>query len=249
VAFFPQLFSISAHIIRQVLAGAILCFAIGMFVRDGRNRWLLYLLATLIHTSAAFVILLPLSTMAARWLGVRRRIGLYLTMFITALTVLTALPLVTSVVGSSAGFLSYGLGRLSSDSFYLLSPLPLSALALNILIALAAVYGAGHSGIRDAVSRRIATVAAFVCVNAMIVMLTHHTGNTEWSTRFLYYQYSLLPLILVTVFSATRYRSIIGIGLIATLPIYFVYSLAGSRWEYADTLEILTISPVFLMFQ
>lgn len=62
VAFLPQVFGFTVHLVRQMLATAILLYAIRYRMQTGRNNWLLLIAATLIHTMMgvlAFLSVLP----------------------------------------------------------------------------------------------------------------------------------------------------------------------------------------------
>lgn len=60
LSFFPQVFTLSIHLMRQSMAFAIVLYAVSLKTEDGRDHWVPLICAMFIHSAAALFVLLSL---------------------------------------------------------------------------------------------------------------------------------------------------------------------------------------------
>lgn len=248
LALFPPLFSISAHIIRQVIAGAIATLALVNTTKTARSNLLLLSVATLFHTSAAVFFLAPLSLAISRIIGRS-----------SALVALTLIPAFILIIRVTAEFaldfpifakfliLQYGLQRISQTTFFELNSLSSSALFFTGAIAiLAAWIMLKNDRAHNAIENSRLLPSSFTFILCVFVFLFHHLNLNELAIRFIYYAYILMGLLLLDMPISKHLPAKGGSILLATtFFIIFLVTINLNGWSYENPIET-TVKPLLM---
>ncbi len=237
-AFFPQLFSISAHLLRQFIAGAILIYFLVDKLVYKNNKWWIPLLAMFIHSSS-LILFLPAYVPFLREKLNKRNLKYFALLAVAMVGYQIIAQKLASLVSDSAS-LSYSLERASTDTttdiggFSIVNMVFIAILLIvvnrNIFKEKAenTIEGMVHLG-------NIAVIlSVFVLINIR---------QSELSNRLFFYLCFLFPLIIPLTVRKAGYkivRKIVGVGVIA----FFVLRLNAGVWKY-DSLGELISSTAF----
>jgi hypothetical protein len=241
VAMFPQLFSISAHIIRQAMAGSLVALVVGLYLRDGRFRISLLVLATLFHTAAAAAFLLPVVLLLQRRIRLLQGFVASVVLFVAlAVAMRLVAPVLQVFDGTPLAFLAYGAQRATAESFYELTALSLAPIVLLLATLAGTLFFVAFclSWYEEPVRQRIRFILAFTAVLISGVFAAHWAGVTEISNRFLYFVYQLLGIIFVIFVARLRHREMIAIAPVLVGPLWFLGALRTSQWQYDSVIDL-----------
>jgi hypothetical protein len=243
LAFFPQLFSLSAHLMRQFLASALMMAFLAELACRGRRRWKLGLSAAMVHYSAFLVLALSVVKKMRAVSGVRT-----LPIYAIALFGLYALAVLVAPYLLNVPILGLIFGRIANGEGADLEPLTLVALATAGLFLVIAVYSLGRAGVDSpapegewAISLSTITICAVVLISSAQPMLS------EIATRYFFYLYFLIGLVLPFVLSRFVLAGLLVRGLaVLAIPMFFL-RLSGGGWHYADVSDLL-FAPGWLLW-
>ncbi|MEC9227755.1 MAG: EpsG family protein, partial [Verrucomicrobiota bacterium] len=234
--YFDPLFSNSAHLLRQFLAGAVVLFALSRSTQDSKETWLLTIAASLIHSSATVFILVLL---VRRFLGGRklRNTILRLCCVIVALFMLRFAPGPITMVSSALGldFISYAISRLSQESFFELQPLSAGSLVYVIILAAASFLSTFRLSAEKAHLSSPDRFTEPTLLISMTIIFSHFIGFDEISVRYLIYLYILSGVIMAIFLS--RFCGpvmLVSMALSPCIPIIFILELNTGAWTYAS---------------
>lgn len=245
LTFFSQYFVMSLQIIRQMLAGAIVIYALVYKAVEGRNNWILLVLSVLVHTSAAFLAILSIVPWFYSWMNCRR-ITIVLCCFIP---IVVFNGVIGNIFGGSTGInaLDYGLsiygktgysdGGTMPISIMLLIFVPLSLTGFKILIKYHRELNSGDNN--DVILDRPILSVIYICILLLIFVLSF-TKSPLVQYRFFYYSYSFIPLLLPLLFTSAPWNKPYWTISSLFFIIRFFVTHNHSGWRYAPISDILT---------
>lgn len=243
-AFFPQLFSLSAHLIRQFLAASILLYAIVLKLFYNKKVWFFLLMAVLIHSATLLFIPLMYLKPLKNKLSVKN--GTFILLLIVGIGLF--LPTVSEIIVNSVGnnIFTYAFTRVNRANIELeeLSVLSFVVLAIIFFILILIQYHKSGEKIR-VLTPGIIHLANILLIYAIFIIA--NLNNTEISLRFFFFTYFFFPLLVPLSFLMVKNNLIFIKGLISiAFIIFFIYKLEYGAWEYAS-LNKLLFSDIFLL--
>lgn len=244
-AFFPQLFSISMHVIRQFLAGSILTYFFAILICVGKKKWSLLLIATLIHTSALIFVPFLFIPGLAKPLTIRQMIYGLLAITISFSAIISILPIILNLFDNV--LLSYVASRVSQREFYELDSFSFMPIVMIIFIVGSLYYKSSINTLRP-YNIHIKYYNLFTSVIFFIALFSLFANifppTRELSSRFLFYLYFLVPIFIVFLCFKMRLVTICFPLIMVFWFIYLLYVLENGAWQYEYYLEELAY-PVF----
>jgi hypothetical protein len=237
-AFFPQLFSLSAHLIRQFMAASILLYALVQKIFYQKTVWPYILLTTLIHsTSLLFVPLLYLNALRKK-LNFKMVFMLMALLYIIPVTIGFVTEQLIKIIGHN--FLTYAISRANNENlfgFQPIDPLQLILMAIMLFILFIRQYGTSKF------SNNNSTIGFFHFTNIFFIFcifILVNLSRNDLAQRFSFYSYFFLPLILPLAFNLKNKNSrYIRIVISVFMLVLFIYRLPYGSWEYGSITQLL----------
>ncbi len=239
---FAPMVSLSAHFMRQFLAGSLVVLFFSEYVTTNKKKWLILLFAILIHYSS--ILFVPIAL--ARKIG-KFSIGISLILNLAFLPVAYVLSKYAAPIFNDFPILGLVFNRVAAEDGAELGSLSAVAVVFSmfiIIIAIANIRALYRSGGNNAVW----------CINVavLVIGLTSVVANTqpqltEIATRFFFYLYFLSGLVLPIHLSFRKNSvGILTMALIIVIP-FFVYKLAYGEWTYSPLID-LAIAPSWVLW-
>lgn len=249
LTFFSQYFVMTLQVIRQMLAGGIVIYAIVYRAVEGENNWVLLILAVLIHTSAAFLAGLSIIPWFYSWMNMKR-IVITLGCFVP---IVVFNGVIGNLFGGSTGIsaLDYGLstygktgysdGGKINISIILLVFVPLFIVSIKILTNYyhESKEDESEDESDDMVSDKCILSINYICILLMIFVLSF-TKSPLVQYRFFYYSYSFIPLLLPLLFVKVPWNKPYWTLSSLFFIIRFFVTHNTSGWRYAPLSEIFS---------
>lgn len=243
LAFFSQYFNLTVHLIRQMLAEAIIIYAIASKCTDGKNRWGYLIIGYLIHSSTGLLIVLSLIPILYKKLSFIQ-ISLILICFMPIVLFNEQVGMFLGGMTSGIDSLSYSINRFTSNALDGSRNLPLS-LMLTVLCPLCYIGIKKlffDNDIRDEIRPMI-----HIYFLLMLFVLSFYK-NPLMQYRFFYYTYSFIPFLLPLLIKKTNtYANIFYIGLSCFFIIRFFVLYDKMVWQYASLLDVLLLPFPYLL--
>lgn len=238
-AFFPQVFGFTAHLIRQMLATAIVVYAIAYRIETGKNNWFLLISAIFIHTMTGLLVLLSVISILYKKLNYKN--------FILCVVLMLLMVIANSTISyllkdSSSSVVAYASSRLGNsgetegtDNF------------MKILFPLIFIFVFLRSyKIIKKEENHIWGIMNLTMLLAVFILAFQ--SNPFIQMRFALILYSLVPILLPFLF----YKNILlaywgAIGLSFAMVVFFLMKYNNMGFEYAEVDKILSY-PLFMLF-
>lgn len=225
--FFGPLFSLSAHLMRQFFAAALVLTFYTAWIVTGKRQWWILIGALFVHYSAVLFILFAAIKMPRKF---RPALSLVL------MTVLLAVVFVfvRKVSSAMVNMPLFGMifSRIASDEGHDIGHLSISALAF-----VASIAGLAVSNLKSRLmssSESVLSVNITVILLAIIVLFANASDATvEIAKRFYFYQYFLFALALASSTLTSRYRAILIVMPLIAAPHFFLNIEMGA-WQYTN---------------
>ncbi|WP_200980052.1 EpsG family protein [Echinicola sp. 20G] len=240
---FPNLFSLSAHLMRQFLAASLIMVFIVEYGFWGNRKLgrLLLVLACFTH-STAFIFILALLPGMMKPVSLKRTITVLIFSGVI-FTILFKYAFVLERIFSSLPFLSYVFSRINQTESIDLEPLGnLGIILFTLVILFAGFFAKNNQQIKGGnLTFYLAIVIfAFVLVNL---------NNTELALRFGFYLYFFFPVAwyLFLGYIDRKFNHRLGelICMVSTVFIvWFVYKLINGVWQYENIKAVLLIKNI-----
>lgn len=236
--FFAPLFNLSAHLMRQFIAGSLVIFFFSEIIFSGKKHWWILVAAVFVHISA--IIFFPLA-MIGKTNSVSTRIGFFLLFvlyYITkyAASVFSDIPLIGFVFNRIAeqewaelGFLNFA--SIIFIIFILLLSVSNLMASKRVLNANVSVYGGG-----------INVSVTMLCV--LVLAANMQDGTSEIALRFFFYSYFFMGLVMPMFVASYRKLTLLIFPLLVLSIPYFFYNSKFGTWEYASLFDLL-FSPAW----
>jgi len=235
-AFFPQLFSLSAHLMRQFIAGGLLVYFLNEKLIFNSNKWWLAIIGTLLHSSS-----LILFALAYVWFlkerPNKRNFHYFLILFFILGTYQVVSQLLLPIFSDSMS-VSYALTRASKDTKFDLG----SFAAINYFFIATLLYILFKEVYVKNLQKIISGVEHF---GNIIVILTFfiliNLQQSELSNRLFFYLCFFFPFIIPIALKRQSF-SIIRKVLTLSIILFFLYRLEFGTWTYDSISELLSSS-------
>lgn len=242
-AFFPQLFSLSAHLIRQFLAGSLALYFIVDRALYQKNRWYVMVAAVLIHSSIAIYFILafiPFLKEKPSFKNIWKYTGLLIGLAGYQIIASLLLPVFSGTAG-----LEYALTRASKDTEFDLGGFPVINyffIIILIFIMLRKIY---FSKLRNEIIG-VQLIANIVFIQILFILA--NIQQSELSNRLFFYLYFFFPIIIPLQLRHEKFkemRKVIALSLI----VFFIMRINSGVWEYNSVWEILTSTSLDFLLQ
>jgi hypothetical protein len=231
----PQLFGLSAHVMRQFMAAALTMAYLASASRRSAGALTLGILGAMMHFSALLLLLLGQLIRHRRFTGainVMAIVGLLVAAYASVRVVaayLVDLPIVGAIFW-----------RLSNNEGYALDPISTQALVAAVVLGLVSLWilvTVKGSQLKDSEWQVAATTAL---VSLMVLASSLVPTLTELSTRYFYFLYFLGGMLLPYVLARLRpWPGWIHCAAVASPPL-FLAGVANSIWHYAPVSSVAT---------
>lgn len=245
LTFFTQYFVMTLQIIRQMLAGGIVIYALVYRAVERKNNWIFLAMAVLVHTSAAFIALLSLIPWVYSWMN-PKRIVIVLGCFIP---IIAFNGIIGRVFGGSTGInaLDYGLSMYGNSgysdggtiamSIMLFIFIPLIAVSAKILCKYK--HNMIENDSEELKSFETILPIVYICILLLIFVMSF-TKSPLIQYRFFYYSYSFIPLLLPVLFIKSPWNKPYWTLSSTFFILRFFITHNQSGWIYASVFDILS---------
>jgi hypothetical protein len=241
--FTPQIFSLSAHLVRQFLAASILMYFMVEKLFYGKTRVLVLVSAIFIHSTVIFFV--PLV-----FFGYLRNKFKPKTIIVVASGIILLISLFNSIIEFilnkfGVSFLTYALDRAERGTTKALEPLSNMSfvfIGAMIIISIIVIYRNKKQS-KDAPTRELVHFVNIFFLLSLFILA--NVRQVELSVRYFFYVYFFFPFILPLMLTRQNKLTILfqSFFLIFILG-YFIYKLEYGVWKYAP-LSTLLINPTF----
>ena len=238
--FFAPLFSLSAHLMRQFIAASLVILFFSESLLYAKRYWWILIVAILVHYSA--ILFLPLA-MIKKIDRVSSGFGVFLYLSLLpilyffskgAASLFADMPVIGFVLNRMAAEGGAELEHLSYVSiFFAIATITLS---ISTLMALRRLENTSVSIYGWQINVAVIILGVIVLTASML------DETTEIATRFFFYMYFLIGLVLPIYAALNRKQMILIIPLLALLIPYFFYNLQFGAWQYASLIELISFS-------
>jgi hypothetical protein len=240
--FFGQLFSLSAHLLRQFLAASLVMLFLADHAVTGCRRWGLGMLGTMVHYSSMPLMLLSLLKPHMRYSG-----GLSLLLHMITLMSIYALAVQVAPILLDVPVLGIVFQRITNGEGAELEPLTLPAMTAALLFLLVAIYRLTRSSGSAQGAQDWSLLLCSVTICVVVLVSSAQPTLSEIAQRYFFYLYFLIGLVspfLMVQVSLSRW-AVHGLAMLSA-PLFF-YKLANSEWTYAPVVSLL-FEPAWMLW-
>lgn len=232
--FFPQLFSLSGHLLRQFLAAALLMLFLSDFVVVGVRKWGVAFLGGLMHYSAVALLFLAIARPLRNFSPI---LNLHLYSLLIPLVYMAAV--LAAPVFLDFPVLGVIAGRISSGEGHDLESLGLPAVFMAIILGLLSFYGLIFKKFwrEDGRAWLVYFISSVVVV--LVLAASANASLSEIALRYFFYLYFLIGLVVLLLCpTSKRLRFLVKLSPFLALPYYF-YKLGYGEWAYAPVGQLI----------
>ena len=233
-AFFPQLFSLSAHLIRQFLAGSLALYFIVDKVFYKNNKWWVLVAALLIHSTIIIyfiVLFIPFLRERPNLKNIWKYFFLIVGLAGYQLLASLLLPIFSGTPG-----IEYVLTRASKDTEFDLGGFPLINYIFILSLILIMLKNIYFSKLTKEING-LQLIGNLVFIQ--IIFILANVQQSELSNRLFFYLYFFFPLIIPLQLKSEKFKELRRIITISLLS-FFIIRLNSGVWEYDSVWEIIT---------
>lgn len=238
--FFPNLFSISAHLMRQFLASALVLVFLMKNVFEGPKKSIPFILtAILVHSSALFFAIAFIPNLNKK---------------LSLIKVTTILVLIFSISLVLDSFSSYFLnipiiGRAINrfvnreNAIWETEKLGMLNIIIQGVVLVLLYFGI----VKNKNSQYRKLYKLFYVVIILVAFILANYNNTEIASRFNFYIYFLVPIAMYFFYKTIKikdnnFKSLLSLFFIIIFLCWFIYKLNNGIWKYID------LDKIFLNF-
>lgn len=244
MTFTPYIFAMSAILMRQFLASAILMMILVERFFYGKRMLVWLLIMVLVHSVTIFFvpfIILPFFKRAFS----TKTLPVYVLMFVAVLSIQLIATLLLPLV-QSIPLLQYAVLRASTGTTYDLGVLSTTKVLVSVLTAaVPMIFLYVFNG------RKFMSGGLLHFFNVCLVLVVFIIGNlhqSELSVRLNFFVWQFFPLSVLFIFKHIRQFQLVSLPLNAALIVFFVIYLDFSMWTYQIGIGILYF-PIWSYFQ
>jgi hypothetical protein len=242
LAFFTQYFTLTTHLVRQMLAAAIIIYALVLKATDGKNRWILLIMAFLTHTSSGLLVFLSLIPALSKKMSFFK-LTVALACFIPVIVFNTQIGNILQ--NNSFEAINYGIGRFTDRTSDTEGNLPVSLLLIVLLPLM--IISVKKILFEKKEQMQLYLIYHLFLFLAFFIFMFYKNPLIQY--RFFYYSYSFIPLLLPMLASKRNKLSrlyYIGISLFFVVRFFILYD--GMIWKYAPLTDVLFLPLPYLLF-
>jgi hypothetical protein len=240
--FFPQLFSLSAHLLRQMLAGSLMMLFLADHAVTGRHRWGLGLLAVMTHYSLMPFLLLSMFQPLKRYSRVISVLFHVLALIGVYLLAVQVAPLFLNVPVLGMVF-----RRLANGEGANLDPLTLPVLGLAVVYLAVSLFSLTHASRPTQGAQNWTVMLCTLTVCVVVLTSSVKPGLTEIAVRYYFYLYFLMGLVFPFLMVRLPWsRWVVHALALLSVPLFF-YKLTSGEWTFAPLLDLL-FSPAWMLW-
>jgi hypothetical protein len=240
--FFPQLFSLSAHLLRQMLAASLLMLFLADQAVTGRRRWGLGLLGVFMHYSAMPFLVLSLFQPLKQCSRVVNLLFQVLTLVAVYVLAVQAAPLFFDVP-----VLGFVFQRLVTGEGAMLDPLTLPVLGTAVLYLAISLFSLTRTAGRTLGAQDWAVMLCTVTVCVVVLIFSLQPTLSEIAVRYYFYLYFLMGLVFPFVMvRVPRSRLLVHALALLCVPLFF-FKLASGEWTFAPIIALL-FEPAWMLW-
>ncbi len=244
--FFPPLFGISAHLMRQFLAAALVTLFFAKRLVDQKNHWWILVTAIFVHYSSIIFAPLVLLRFTRRFSR-----GLSIILFGAVLWFIYIAAKAGSVLLVDIPVFGLVFQRIAAETVPDVVGLTLNAIIFIVIIMLVAGFNllrqhsAGYSVLSNLFVQNI-NISVF-SVGAIAIVSNFSSNTAEVAMRLYFYLYCLAGLVTLS-FGVNSKRVLMFLSFATALEVLYFYSaLEFGVWHYAPIAHIL-LAPAWLVF-
>ncbi len=241
-ALFPELFSLSAHLLRQFLATSLLIYYIVNLIFLKKNYWPILIISIFTHTTVLFFVPFIFIPYFKAKIKLRHFLGL-LPVFVLLKLFFNRIVSVAATSPELPQFIRYGFERADTKTIANLGELPAIAYLMVIVLFLISLY---FIYIYKNTNDQIVQFLNIFLI--LMVFVLFNSGNSEICVRYFFFIYFFFPFIFTLPFRfnrpeyrLTRYPIMIG------LLFLFFNQISNGVWVYAPLYQLMT-NNAFLYF-
>jgi len=238
---FPQLFSVSANIIRQLLAASLIFYFIVNRIFYNKNYWIIFIISIFIHSSVLFLVPFVFIDVFIKSFKFKNILRFFiLTAPITSLLINfynNIFGFIIHLVNNP--FLAYAFLRILRPRRNVLYDPP--ELTVVILVSVLLVFVVYYVILNRKGKNISNSYRHFSLVYLGFVLVFFATFNvTEISHRMLYFAYYFMPFIFpfLVIKKKRSSNKLISGSIIIFIVFYFMIKLNTSVWIYASNIHI-----------
>ena len=233
MSFTPYIFTMSAILLRQFLASAILMFILVNRLFYEKKSYVLIVCMVLIHSSAFLFVPFLFIPFLKKGLLVKRTFVYYLIILLVLFNV-QKIALVLIPIFGNVPTLKYILTRASEDTTFDLGRLSLAkqlTSILTVILPLILIYL-----LRPALKKEKGLIFFFNILLILVIFIMTNLHQSELSNRLNFYVWPFFPFVFLLYMWYFKLHRLILINIIAFIIIFFIYYLSAGMWTY--TLEL-----------
>lgn len=238
IAFFTQYFTLTAHLIRQVLATSIFMYAISLRINGQRTYWLWLAVAFSVHNAVGVLIALSMIPY------IKRKPNLFMILILSILT-----SLFTTYFSKIAGVLenmvnSYALQRAANAEG------ASDGLEIDIIASIIVFVPLGIISLINSFKRRPEISPIYSNLTILLILLVASLSFSPLlQYRFFFFAYSFIPFIIPHLFkNGTIVSKLYCTAFSCFFIARFFYTFEGLTWDFAP-LEVIVFAPYWELVQ
>lgn len=241
-AFFPQLFSLSAHLIRQFMAASIIMYAIILKVFYNRRIWYYLIIAAFIHTTVLFFVPLIFINLLKDKIKLKTffKLSIALVLIIAFITLIFSKIVSTLTYNPFLYALSYSLLRMNEVSEYKAELIPLIGYILIVFLFIILVRTQYNITLWRSIETRQGLIHFANIFFIFSIFILTNFMNDEMAIRYFFYAYFFFPLIfpLILLRNSLVYR-MTRFYISLFIIVFFFFKIQNGAWSYAPIKNIL----------
>lgn len=252
-AFFPQLFSLSAHLIRQFIAAAIFIYFAVNLIMYNKNKWWLVLAAVMIHYSSLILFCLMIYRSVIKKIKQKKTLNVLIIFVLLFYQEISKFLL--SIFGNLNEPITRILTRASQDTSFELGNFPwfnFVMMSLMIIIALTdkkTLSKQYYSKLLDKENINSEYSSFFFTMILLSLFILFNLQQSELSIRLFFYLFFYFPFIAPLFVGRFKNQSLLCYITSIFFIIFFIFRLNNGIWEYAPLLELATNSTFSFLFE
>ncbi len=248
-AFFPQLFSLTAHLIRQCIAASIFVYFAVDKIFYKNNKWWMPIIGVLFHASS--LILFPLVYL--KFLGNFKKYRIInIVLILILLSYQSIAKFLTNIIGGMSDTIDYILSRASENTFFDLGEFPTISFVMMVMMIVMVLT-------RKRITKQKSQSEGFFIVekdlrfffSTMIILSLFILANlhqSELSNRLFFYLFFYFPFVFPLFVVRFKQRAILSYLFAVIFILFFIYRLEFGVWTYAVLSELFTNSAFYFLF-
>jgi hypothetical protein len=229
MSFTPYIFTMSAILLRQFLASAILMYILVNRLFYAKKSYVLIVLMVLIHSSAFLFVPFLFIPFFKKSLLIKKTFVYYLIILLVLLNVQNIASVLLPIFDNVPLF-KYILTRASRDTTFDLGRLSLAkqlTSILTVILPLILIYL-----LRPALKKKKGLIYFFNILLILVIFIMANLNQSELSNRLNFYVWPFFPFVFLLYAWYFKLHRLILISIIFFIIIFFIYYLSAGMWTY-----------------